>query len=350
MPYKRGAKWVGCVKRNYVKREKICESKTEALAWENDQKRLPLEKFLGKTDMVSLAEWANSYLDYAIKFSEKTYKEKKSIFKRFFKMLNPAQSVNALSNEKALAYLDQQFKDRGGNSANKDRKNLATAFKWGQTFKGMPSINPFRVVPKYPEKRTPRYVTNEVDFWKVYNLAERKDQVMLLTFLHLAGRRSEIFRIHRSDVDFEKRQIRLWTRKREGGSMEGDWLPMTDALFELLLEHLKTQSNEWIFPNPETGLPYTDRKKWLLGLCLKAHVKPFGFHSIRHLTPSIMIEAGVSGKAIQGVLRHKKFSTTERYLHQLTDLRLALKVFENKSPSPSPSQPGDGKTKLMVVK
>ena len=264
-------------------------------------------------------------------------------------MINPAHSVNALSNEKALAYLDRQFKDRGGNSANKDRKNLAAAFKWGQTFKGMAAINPFLIVPRYPEKRTPRYITNEVDFWKVYNLAEREGQVMLLAFLHLAGRKSEILRLHRSDVNFEKREIRLWTRKREGGSMEGDWLPMTGTLFELLFEHFKSHNNEWVFPNPETGLPYTDRKKWLLGLCSKAGVRPFGFHSIRHLTPSIMVEAGVSGKAIQGVLRHKKFSTTERYLHQLTDLRLAFKVLENKSPSPGPSNPKTENKRLTVV-
>lgn len=40
---------------------------------------------------------------------------------------------------------------------------------------------------------------------------------MLLAFLHLAARRGEIFRIKFADIDFAHQQIRLWTRKRDGG-------------------------------------------------------------------------------------------------------------------------------------
>ena len=58
---------------------------------------------------------------------------------------------------------------------------------------------------------------------------------MLLAFLHLAARRGEVFRLTWDDVDFRNNQIRLWTRKRRGGDLEFDWLPMTKMLKEALL-------------------------------------------------------------------------------------------------------------------
>jgi site-specific recombinase XerD len=63
---------------------------------------------------------------------------------------------------------------------------------------------------------------------------------------------------------------------------------------------------------------------------LPLKVKPFGFHAICHLTASVLSEAGVPVKYIQAVLRHKKLSTTERYLHRLEDLKSALQVLERK--------------------
>jgi site-specific recombinase XerD len=66
------------------------------------------------------------------------------------------------------------------------------------------------------------------------------------------------------------------------------------------------------------------------GLCKKAKVKPLGLLAIRHLTTSVLSEAGVPVKYIQAVLRHKKLSTTERYLHSLEDLKSALQVLEKK--------------------
>ena len=81
-----------------------------------------------------------------------------------------------------------------------------------------------------PEIRHPRYVPPEEDFWKIYEVAEGQDKVMLLTFLHLAARRGEIFRLTWADVDFGNDRIRLWTRKRKDGSFEWDLLPMTKEL------------------------------------------------------------------------------------------------------------------------
>jgi integrase len=59
-------------------------------------------------------------------------------------------------------------------------------------------------------------------------------------------------------------------------------------------------------------------------------VQSFGLHSIRHLSASILAQDGVPAVHIQAILRHKKLSTTERYLHQLGDLRASLELLSRK--------------------
>jgi len=65
-------------------------------------------------------------------------------------------------------------------------------------------------------------VPTEDDFWTVLDSTEGQDKVMLLTFIHTAGRRGEIYRLQWKDVDFDTQCIRLKTRKRKGDSLESD--------------------------------------------------------------------------------------------------------------------------------
>jgi integrase len=105
----------------------------------------------------------------------------------------------------------------------------------------LPGPNPC-LVDKMPEERQPRYVPPEEDFWKVFEIAEGQDRVMLITLLHLAARRSEIFRLTWSDIDFGNNRVRLWTRKRTDGTYEYDWLPI-DVQISLNFQFLRKKLN-----------------------------------------------------------------------------------------------------------
>jgi integrase len=276
-----------------------------------------------------LGDWAEQYLDYAkIRFSGKTYQEKCSVFKKLFQFIDPTLPVDTLTPAIMLSYLQKQMQNRSGYAANKDRKNLVAGWNWGMKYLDPPlsSANPC-LVAKMPEKRTPRYIPPEEDFWKIYGVAQGQDKVMLLTFLHLAGRRSEIFRLLVSDLDFENKRIRLSTRKREGGNLEYDWLPMTEELAEALAKWLQTRPiesesvfvciDDTPFSRDYYGKPFKYRLQFMRRLCDKAKVKRFGFHAIRHLTASCLYRQGNSVGVIQAILRHKSPSTTERYLKTL---------------------------------
>jgi integrase len=79
----------------------------------------------------------------------------------------------------------------------------------------------------------------------------------------------------------------------------------------------------WLFPNEKTGLPYVDPRKWLFRICEAAEVRKLGYYAIRRYVASILDDKyKASRKSIQKLLRHKKESTTERYLYQIhSDLK-----------------------------
>jgi len=331
MPYKRGQQWIAQVRKEGKRLNKVFLTKKEALDWETKTRRKPAEEWNKKTVTICLYDWAQAYLDLAkVRFSTKTYKEKISVYKRFFKSFDPALPVSELKPGDVLKYIAQQKEDRSGYAANKDRKNLVAAWNWGMKYMNPPLTGPNPcLVDKMPEVRSPRYVPPEEDFWKIYAVAEGQDQVMLLAFLHLAARRGEIFRLTWEDVDFVNDRIRLWTRKRKDGDYEYDWLPMTKELRKSLRwwwEHRPIKDSPYVFlclnehpgQKENYGNPFVSNQKFMRRVCKMADVNDFGFHAIRHLSASILFNAGYDLGVIQAILRHRSPSTTERYLKSIS--------------------------------
>jgi len=154
---------------------------------------------------------------------------------------------------------------------------------------------------------------------------------MLLFSYHLAARRGETFHAKKSDIDFKNDKIRLWTRKRKGGNLKYDWIPMTQELKTALLswlevrmsqpgvdtEHIFVCLDETPFCDQYYGTPFKNRQHFMKRTCEKAKVKPFGFHAIRHLAATVQYHKGKGLNWLQAFLRHKNATTTEKYLKSL---------------------------------
>lgn len=344
---KRGkTRWLASVMKDGKRKQKTFNTKSEALDWEAEQRSEDWSRT--NTDSLVLLEWANKYLDYCQKFSEATLWEKKYTFQTFFKMVDEDEPVSSLTPGVVLEILQKVTKEKGGNVANKIRKNLVAAWNWGIKYHNLPRPNPC-LVDRFPEKRKARYVPPVEDFWKVYDVASGFDQVMLLTYLHTAARRKELFNLTWEDVDFANHRIRLWTSKREGGTNEYDWIPMTDDLHNALFKHRQHCKSKLVFANPDTGEKFTSRQHYLKRACKRAKVTPFGWHAIRHLTASILISNGVPLTTIQKILRHKNLTTTQRYVHELDYQRGKIQqVLSRQQKSPQVME--HPRAKLTVVK
>ena len=330
-------KWLGQVKKDGVRDRQLFTSKDAAKAWEVETKRrgsaqeATIQEPM-QTATVSLIEWAEKYLDYSVRYSPKTYSEKRNGFRRLLRAFGRSTPVETLKPGLVLEYLQRVFNERSGHAANKERKNLVAAWNFGCRYvEGFPQANPFLAVPKFPEISQARYVPSEDDFGKVIEIAEGQERVLLLAFLHTAARRGKLYRLRWADIDFETQSLQLTTRKRKDGSLERDQIPMTDELCHALMSHRQSAINEWVFIQTEgrhAGKPYVENRGFPQELCRTAGVKPFGCHAIRHLTASILAQKNTPMVAIQAILRHRKLATTERYVRGLEPVRSYLRVLE----------------------
>ena len=223
-----------------------------------------------------------------------------------------------------------------------------------------PGREPFSETEKQDSEQVPRYIPPEEDFWTVYDSAKGQDKVMLLTYLHTAARRSEIFRLIWDDVDFPGNRLRLWTRKRKDG-LEFDWVTITSELGEALkwwhenrtfpdAEHVFLCEENTPYCSDYYGKPFQVRQHWLKRGCEKAGVKPFGIHAIRHLSASILDDAGYPMTVIQTLLRHKNANTTSKYLHKLRGMRTALDEAFKRKDRPTITAKFAGRPRLRLVK
>ncbi len=342
--------WRGVVRFNGERHRKDFRTKREAVAWEA-HKRVELEGEIAelpaaRQDQTTETEpetetkptrtdcWSffNRYLDDCKKRnSGETYKEKRRLVGRFLKRFKNL-SVDEVDSEKILTFLEERADSVSNNAANVDRKNLLAMWNWGIRFLKLEE-NPVAVTEDYPHDTATQYTPPERDIVKLLNAATDEERVFLTCYLQTGGRRGEILRWRwNEDVDFEKRQVRLCTRKGKTGQLKCVWLPMNDLLYEELrwyYESRPVKRAEYVFvsssrnPGRHYGKPFKERRWFMESLCKRAGIKSFGFHALRRYVASVLADKHkVSTKTIQEILRHENVSTTERYIQRIhSDLR-----------------------------
>lgn len=319
-------------RRRQYKKEGF-RTQSEALRWliktRQELKNPPQHEVIA----LSFFQVATKYLeDCEARYQKNTWRQKAFVYRNFLSSIDDDQLIDSIPKQKFIEYLKNR-KNKGGNcAANRDLKEFKALYNWcirQEILKKNPCAN----IEKYPENKKERYVPPAEDLNKVLQAAECEDADLVQIICHTAGRISEIFNMTWEDVNFEKRWVRLWTRKRKGGELEEDKLPITKTLSNILKRRWENRdkNTSYVFHNPD-GSQYTknQKKDTMKNLCRKAGVKPFGFHSIRHHVASSLADSGeVSLPEIQKILRHKKVSTTDNYIKALDpQLKRTGKILE----------------------
>lgn len=339
MPYKEGKRWRATPQFKGVRlKTKLFHRKQDAADYEREEKRKAKEGSLRRE--LDLLTFAAKYLIYAERFVPKTLHEKRSLTQRILKLWGPERITESITPADIQDYLQAQADKRSFNAANRDRKNLLAMWTYGKRFLGLKS-NPLTETTDFPHDRGIQYTPPTADVLKVLAVATRKDRVFLDCYLQTAARRTEIFRWRwNEDINFERREYRLGTRKTRDGSMQFDWFPMSEDLYQSvwwLWQNRKWTDNPWVFPveHPGPGYrePFTQRRRFMVELCKKAGVQYFGYHAMRRYVASVLADTHkVSAKTIQRILRHSTVTTTERYICNInTDLRATLDLLSEKS-------------------
>ncbi len=339
MPYAEGTRWRGVVRLPElgVRETKLWETKKQAAQWERDRAQEIKTTSSCPQEGMALLKFTVKYLDHAEKsHTPKVYSEKKTLCKRILSVWGINTPVDEITTEQVHDFLSTR---KTNNLFNKDRKNLKAMWQFGQDILDLKN-NPLLKIKKRGHTPEKQYVPPTAHVLKIIAACTREEQVFLDAYLQTAARRSEILRwTWADDVNFERGQVRLGTRKTKDGSMKYDWLPMSDDLYASLWwlwnnrkdkikkskAKNKDKASAYVFPS-RTGLPYQERRYFLPMLCARAGVPPFGYHALRRYVASVLADTHkVSIKAIQRILRHANLSTTERYIENMdTDMKATL--------------------------
>ena len=225
------------------------------------------------------------------------------------------------------------------NTANKEIRYLRATFNFGIK-EGLISCNPTKGIAFLPVDYQVKFVPEvghvqkliqaaQADQWLRDRFPDTCDYICVLW--ETLGRMGEINNLTWSDVNLDQRFVILYTRKKKGGDRKPRKIPMTQKLSQILSRRYESRDilNPWVFWNPTTGKPYKERKKFMKRLCGMAGIPYFRFHALRHSGASIMENANVSVGSIQKFLGHENRSTTEIYLHNLSETeRRAVDIYE----------------------
>jgi len=353
MAYKENGRWRAAVKFDGARKTKFFDKRKDAELWEKEMLAALKQVILGTDGFVAtplsaltVKQWLDSYVESQHGcVSTKTYKEKVLCRDTFIEQYpgkgrtvkkgggRGCMGIAQITPLVAQHYFKcEREHGRSGNAVNKDRKNLIAAWNWGVQYYGFPAENPFKKVKRQPETRSPRYVPSLDDFLAVVNLVEGQDKTLLLTLFFSAGRKSEVFRLKKDDVDLRANRLRLWTRKRKNSDWEADYVSIPPEFKPSLCEEINRHPEiAQVFVSKRGRKPLVDNRRWLYRLCTQAGVRPFGFHGIRHLAASVAISDGSVGLLdVQQLLRHKSATTTQRYIHRVTTANRATSILAAK--------------------
>ncbi len=221
--------------------------------------------------------------------------------------------VEEISRDELSGFISHQYPKV--HAYNYALKKLKALFQYGVD-KEWTRHNPCSGIKRRATDKKLKYIPPQEDINSVIGATETlEDKHFLLVLKNTLARVNEIYNLKWEDVDLNNRIITLWTRKKRGGAKTPRHLTINDTLHHVLLQ-IK-QDHEYVFWCNKTGKPYVDRKKLLIGLCKKAKVRRFTFHSFRHFGASQLAMKGVSLPEIQNILGHDNVITTSKYIQSL---------------------------------
>ena len=228
-------------------------------------------------------------------------------------------------------------KEQSHGIANRSLIILSSIFR--QAIKdGILVRNPAAGVDRLPVEKSRKVIPKREDIDKVIDTAKPLDKAYLEIILFTGARVNEVNALTWADVDFERRTMKLWTRKKKGGNKKDRNVHMVQRVYDALIMLAKLGEYEvspWVFNNPEMKRRYPAepakwryiyRDKFLKTLCRSTGVPEFTYHHLRHYTASALDAAGVPLSTIQKILGHESAVTTNNYLQDLGRADTALEV------------------------
>ncbi|MGB5157521.1 tyrosine-type recombinase/integrase [Desulfobacterium sp. N47] len=243
-------------------------------------------------------------MDLKVRRTFRYYKENENLIKGLVKIWG---GKNVINREDVEVYINSK---KSPTQANKELKMIKRLFQhaverdWLET-------NPAKNIKLLPVSKKRKYIPPQEDIIK-FMVSAGKDRFYFLTIVYTLARMREINYLKWEDVYSD--YLILKTRKARNSDLTERRIPINEIL-KYILEQLP-KKGEYVFCQ-NNGKPYDCRKRLMAGICKRAGIKRFSFHSLRHYGASKLAEAGAPLTAIQAILGHSRATTTDTYLQSL---------------------------------
>jgi len=221
-----------------------------------------------------------------------------------------------------------------GKTANRYKRELRNFFYYAMD-RGLVTENFAKKITKFKERPFKRYVPPKEDIETAKAFADPLEHDIIMIAYNTLARAGEIRNLKWEDVNLEKREITLWTGKRNQGDRKDDTLELTDTLYEILKERCKNKThNEYV-------LSYKGKKlaQWWVNEIMEkinkraedagVKYKYFTLHCIRHHVAALL-SYRLSLVELSKILRHRNATTTDIYLRSLVTIKTkGIKVLDD---------------------
>jgi integrase len=286
------------------------------------------ERLKKSATLITFLKAATKRLDHLTAYATPTHRrDNQAMLRRF--MAWSDFFVDEITPEMVRTRLIELAKELGNNNANRHLIALKAVFNLLP--KEQLDRNPCAGIPKFPTEKAVKNIPPKGHIARVILLAKPLDRAYLNVIRFTAARVREINNLVWDDVDFEKKTVRLWTRKKKGGNKTPRLVPMVQDTFAALRYawENRDRTSPYVFTNPLTKKNFDYRDKFLGTLCRRAGVPEFSYHALRHHTASILAERGAPITDIQKILGHERPTTTDNYLQSLGEsVRVAMGLLE----------------------
>ena len=269
-------------------------------------------------------------LYYENNVSRTTYKDFLYTWKRnlepFFGKLRPQDLTPPLI-ERYKQHRRSMITVRGNppsmRTVSKELSNLAAMTTW----MALPEINmasPLNFTirgftAKQTRAKAPT-VPSRAEIIRFLRLMERPYRAIFATLYYGGLRRTEALTLTAERVNLSQGYMLV---KGKGGKER------IVPIFRKLSIYLRRRvpKGGWLFPNPETGKPYTDLRKPIKRSTDKAGMGHIWIHLLRHAFGTHSIQSGIDLRSLQLIMGHSTSQVTERYTHLAGFLNDAMDKF-----------------------
>jgi len=330
-------KWKG------QRRKKVVKTHQEGKEWEAaEKKRITEELARPRNPDLMFSVACNVYLQHcSINQGENTIREKLAYYRELAQFVGQDFPLKGIELEHVRRYQVHVHGEHGSKGTNRRFQKIAALWNYWRKEEKITG-NPWSLVDDLAEEEAIKAVPTPQEVASILLASQGWQRDFLELSLKTAARPGELRKLRWQDVNFERRVIILWTRKRKGGRKESRPIPLGDTLHEILSRRWRERiaGQEFVFINPLSGKPWerNDRpfKFMMERLCERAGVERYTIYALRHYVAQRIMDSGkASPFDTQRLLGHQRLSTTDIYLKSLVpDLGRLAELLESETKVP----------------